>query len=63
MSYFGTPVAATWIGMVNAEGLVGFLIGLFGMSVVSKFYEVIQAVDPKAVVDRFLSFFPGDKKE
>jgi hypothetical protein len=47
LSYFGTTPAADWLAMRNAEGLVGFLIGLFGMAIVSKGYEVIQMMDAK----------------
>lgn len=53
LSYFGTSPAATWIGMANAEGLVGFLIGLFGMAIASKVYEVIQVIDAPGVAKEF----------
>ena len=59
MSYFGTSPMAEYLHMVTAEGLIGFMIGLFGMAIVSKLYEVIQAVDAYAVAKRFLDkFFP-----
>jgi hypothetical protein len=44
-SYYASTPAAIWLGMSNAEGLVGFLIGLFGMAVMAKIYEVIQLTD------------------
>lgn len=49
LSYFGTTPAARWLAAENAEGLVGFLIGLFGMAIVSKGYEVIQMMDAKQI--------------
>lgn len=49
LSYYGTSYAAGWLSMQNAEGLVGFLIGLFGMAIVSKGYEIIQMIDAKQV--------------
>lgn len=44
MSYYATPPAARWLGMEQAEGLVGFLIGLFGMAIVAKVHETIQVL-------------------
>ena len=49
LSYFATTPIAEWLGVQRAEGLVGFLVGLFGMAIVSKGYEVIQMVDAKKV--------------
>lgn len=49
LSYYGTTHVAHWLSMETAEGLVGFLIGLFGMAIVSKGYEVIQMIDAKQV--------------
>lgn len=45
VSYYATSPAALWMGMTNAEGLVGFLIGLFGMAIIAKVYEAIHALD------------------
>lgn len=44
LSYYATPPAAGWLGMASAEGLVGFLVGLFGMAIVAKIYEAIQGL-------------------
>lgn len=49
LSYYATGAVAAWLSIDNAEGLVGFLIGLFGMAIVAKGYEVIQMVDAKQV--------------
>ena len=39
-SYFASPYASEKLGM--PEGLSGFLLGLFGMAIVSRFWEWIQ---------------------
>lgn len=44
-SYYASTPLALWIGAPTAEGLVGFLIGLFGMAIAAKFYEGIMALD------------------
>ena len=49
LSYYATGSVASWLSMQTAEGLVGFLIGLFGMAIVAKGYEVIQMIDAKQV--------------
>lgn len=49
LSYYAAPPVAQWLAVSNAEGLIGFLIGLFGMSFISKIYEVIQALDAKRI--------------
>jgi len=53
-SHYGTPVVSTWLGGVE-HGVVGYLIGLFAMAVVSKAYEMLQALRPQDVVDRLLA--------
>lgn len=45
LSYWATPPIAAWVGIPNAEGLAGFLIGLFGMAIIAKVYEAIRAAD------------------
>lgn len=47
MSYYATTPFAYWVGAQNAEGLVGFFIGMFGMAIASKAYEIIQLADAK----------------
>lgn len=51
LSYYATEPMAQWAGMTNAEGLVGFLIGLFGMSVMAKAYEVIMLTSAADVLE------------
>lgn len=47
LSYFGATPIATRVNMLDAEGLVGFLLGLFGMAIVARLYEAIQGADFK----------------
>lgn len=42
-SYYASPLIADKLGL--PEGACGFMAGLFGMSIVSKAYEYIQAVN------------------
>ena len=45
LSYFASDNLASWLNVPEALGLVGFLIGLFGMAIVAKVYEVVQMLD------------------
>lgn len=49
MSYFFSTGAASTLNMRDAEGMIGFLIGMFGMALTAKVYEVIQALDGKVI--------------
>lgn len=57
LSYYGASKLASIMGMADAEGLVGFLLGLLGMAVVAKIYEAIQATDFKEVLREVLPAF------
>lgn len=50
LSYYATPWAANKVNMADAAGLVGFLIGLFGMAVIAPLYEAIKSADIKPAV-------------
>src|SRR5690606_5682192 len=54
ISYYAAPHLALRLGI--PEGLTGFLLGLFGMAIVSRGWEAVQAfpIGPlwQAVVDR-----------
>lgn len=52
-SYYGTGHLAEMMG--TDTGLTGFLIGLFGMAVAAKCFEVLQLVDPGKVLAKVLS--------
>lgn len=49
LSYFASNNLANWLNVPEALGLVGFLIGLFGMAIVAKVYEVLQLLDAKQI--------------
>ena len=49
LSYFGTTPLSDWLVAPKAEGVIGFFIGLFGMAIVAKVYEVIQLLDAKQI--------------
>ena len=59
LSYWGTDWATAFLGMQKAEGLVGFLIGLFGLAMVAKVYEVIAAIDAAALLTDLKKRFLG----
>ena len=52
-SYYGTGHLANMMG--TDTGLTGFLIGLFGMAIAAKCFEVLQLVDPGRVLDKLLT--------
>lgn len=50
-SYYASPLIADKLGM--PEGACGFMAGLFGMSIVAKVYEYIQAADVSSFLPAF----------
>lgn len=50
LSFYGSTPLSTWVGVSSAEGLVGFLLGVFGMAVIAKVYEGINGLDAKGMV-------------
>lgn len=51
-SYYGGPHLATTVGM--GEGLAGFLVGLFGMSVVDSIFRTWQDMGLTSIVREFV---------
>lgn len=51
-SYYGAPHIATMFGM--GEGLAGFLVGLFGMSVVDSIFRTWQGLGLTSLVREFI---------
>lgn len=49
LSYYATTPIALWAKVGDAEGLIGFLIGMFGMAIISKLYEVVAMLDAKQI--------------
>ena len=54
LAYFGTTPASIWVGTPGAEGLIGFLLGLFGMAIMAKIYESIESLDMALLINNFL---------
>lgn len=50
-SFYGAPYVAAWANLES--GLAGFLVGLFGMAIVAKCFEVIEQFKPTDLIDRF----------
>lgn len=58
LSYYSTDPVATWIGGgPQTLGLVGFFLGLLGMTIVGKFYEAFQAMDAKKMGEDIWAWF------
>lgn len=54
LSYYSTETVARWIGGgPDTVGLVGFFLGLLGMTIMSKVYEAIQALDGNQIAADF----------
>lgn len=50
-SWFATKYVATALSMPGEQGLVGYLLGLFGMALLAKVYEAIEAVNSSILND------------
>lgn len=57
LSFFGAVPAASWANHPDTVGLFGFLIGLFGMGVISKIYEAIMVVDAAVMIKEAWKIF------
>lgn len=51
LAYFGTHWVSKAAGMETADGLVGFLLGLFGMALIAKVHDTIEAIDPREALE------------
>ena len=63
LSFFGSPWVTTYMHMESAESLVGFLMGLFGMAIVAKVYDAIQAADVSRIANSILDRISGSKSK
>ncbi len=52
-SYYGTGYMAGQMG--TDAGLTGFLIGLFGMAIAAKCFELLQLIDAGRILEKLLS--------
>ena len=51
-AHFVAPTLARFLA-IDAE-VAGFLVGLFSMAIVAKGFEVVEAIQPKDLIDRIL---------
>jgi hypothetical protein len=56
LSFYGTDPTTQWVGIPNIDGLIGFMIGLFGMALVAKLYEAFQLLDAKEIAQGALDW-------
>lgn len=49
VSLYATNWVAKFFEMDNADGFVGFVIGVFGMALIGKIHDTIEAVSPSEV--------------
>lgn len=58
LSYVASSPVAEWLKVApNAYGLVGFLIGMFGIVIANKVYEGIQSIDATTVIQDAIDWF------
>ena len=57
LSYYSSDYIAHSLHMGESIGLVGFLIGLFGMAIVAKVYEGITTLEVKRIINDLLGRF------
>ena len=58
--YFSETVAAYLGARVD---LIGFVLGLFGLSIIAKCFEVIAEIKSQGIADWIMSFLPKKKGE
>jgi hypothetical protein len=56
LSFFATTPIAEWLNIANTEGLIGFIVGLFGMSIAAKIYEIIQFLDGRRAAQELIEW-------
>lgn len=56
LAFFATGWVAATMDMQKADGLVGFLIGCFGMALMAKVFDTIEAIEPAALWRAVLGF-------
>jgi hypothetical protein len=55
-SYYAADPVAHWLGA--PEGLIGFGLGLFGMAVIAKGFEIVAAINAQGFADWLQSWLP-----
>jgi hypothetical protein len=49
LSYLGSATVAGWLSLSGSVGLTGFLLGMLGMAIVAKLFDLIDQIDPVAI--------------
>lgn len=49
LSFFASDTVSQMLDAQKAVGLVGFLLGIFGMAAIGKVYEILEGIDSKAI--------------
>lgn len=58
LSFFGAELLAEYLDMKKgAIGLLGLLLGIFGMAILSKVFEAIAALDAKRIASDVWDWF------
>lgn len=57
VSWYSSDAISKWIGNNNIDGLVHFWVGILGMTIVSKLYEVVQAQDPNKIAEAIVAWW------
>lgn len=60
LAYFGSPFLSEKVGL--PEGLAGFLLGMFGMAIASRAWEVIQEFPIGKAWEAAIAFLLGSKR-
>lgn len=64
LSFVATSPVTDYFKVAHAEGLVGFMLGLFGMALTTKAYEVITLLDSAKIAKWFMDrYFPSKKED
>jgi hypothetical protein len=57
LSFFATPWLTAFMEMgTKGEGLIGFLVGLFGMTTVAKAYDLLEVIEVGQIWRALLDF-------
>jgi hypothetical protein len=55
-SYYATDPVASWL--TAPQGLIGFGLGLFGMAIIAKGFEIVEAISAQGFADWLQSWLP-----
>jgi hypothetical protein len=58
---YGSPLVSSMFSM--DRGLAGYVLGMFGMALAAKGFELIEAIDVRSLIKRLFNKFFGLKAE